>query len=93
MTEQTVTRTVTGKVVSNKMNKSIVVLVERKIRHPKYLKYVSRSTKLHAHDENNQCHMGDVVKIRECRPRSKTKNWDLVEIVESAIMHDPKAGE
>lgn len=77
-------RTVTGRVVSDKMDKSITVLVERKVRHPIYGKYMKRSTKLHAHDENNECNLGDLVSITECRPISKSKNWRLVEIVEKA---------
>lgn len=77
-------RTVTGRVVSDKMDKSITVLVERKVRHPIYGKYMKRSTKLHAHDENNDCNLGDVVSITECRPISKSKNWQLVEIIERA---------
>lgn len=84
MTEQTNTqRTLTGKVVSNKMDKSITVLIERLVKHPKYGKYIRRSTKLHAHDENNVCQEGDIVTIAECRPLSKTKVWRLVEVVES----------
>jgi len=84
MTEQTNTqRTLTGKVVSNKMDKSITVLIERLVKHPKYGKYIRRSTKLHAHDENNVCQEGDIVTIAECRPLSKTKTWRLVEVVES----------
>ena len=84
MTEQTNTqRTLTGKVVSNKMDKSITVLIERLVKHPKYGKYIRRSTKLHAHDENNVCQEGDIVTISECRPLSKTKAWRLVEVVES----------
>ncbi len=75
-------RTFVGIVVSDKMNKSIVVLVERKIKHPKYGKILTRSTKLHAHDETNQCKIGDVVKIEECRPLSKTKTWMLLEVVD-----------
>jgi small subunit ribosomal protein S17 len=74
-------RTVSGKVVSNKMDKSITVLTERRIKHPIYGKYMSKSSKLHAHDENNQCAIGDLVTIRECRPLSKTKSWTLVEVV------------
>ena len=74
-------RTVSGKVVSNKMDKSITVLTERRIKHPFYGKYMSKSWKLHAHDENNQCAIGDLVTIRECRPLSKTKSWTLVEVV------------
>lgn len=77
-------RTVSGKVVSNKMAKSIVVLVERREKHPIYGKYVRRSTKFHAHDENNECNIGDIVTIAETRPVSKTKAWKLVEVVERA---------
>lgn len=85
MTEQSqIQRTVTGKVVSNKMDKSITVLVERKVKHPVYGKYITRSTKLHAHDEQNVCQEGDVVMIKECRPLSKSKTWTLVEVVEKA---------
>jgi small subunit ribosomal protein S17 len=84
MTEQKLKRTLTGKVVSNKMDKSITVLIERRVKHPVYGKYITRSTKLHAHDENNVCKEGDVVTIAECRPISKTKAWALVEVVESA---------
>lgn len=75
-------RTLTGKVVSNKMDKSITVLIERRVKHPKYGKFVRKSTKIHAHDEQNQCHEGDLVTIEECRPISKTKAWRLVEVVE-----------
>lgn len=74
-------RTKAGVVVSNKMNKSITVLVERKIKHPIYRKYVTLSTKLHAHDEENVCNEGDKVIIEECRPISKTKTFRLVEVV------------
>lgn len=76
-------RTVSGRVVSNKMDKSITVLVERLVKHPVYGKYIKKSTKLYAHDENNQCQEGDVVTIASCRPISKNKAWKLVEIVES----------
>ena len=82
---QKTVRTLTGKVVSNKMDKTITVLIERRVKHPIYGKYVKRSTKLHAHDENNQCRMGDLVTIRETRPLAKTKAWTLVEIVERAV--------
>lgn len=75
---------VTGKVVSNKMDKSIVVLIERQIRHPMYGKQVRRSTKLKAHDENNVCQQGDIVRIKETKPFSKTKSWVLVDVVEKA---------
>lgn len=78
-------RTLTGKVVSNKMDKSITVLIERRVKHPKYGKFVRKSSKIHAHDEQNQCHEGDVVTIEECRPISKTKAWRLVEVVERAV--------
>jgi small subunit ribosomal protein S17 len=84
MSEQKVKRTLTGKVVSNKMDKSITVLIERRVKHPVYGKYLTRSTKLHAHDENNVCKEGDVVTIAETRPISKTKSWTLVSVVESA---------
>lgn len=77
-------RTVTGKVVSDKMQKSIIVSVERSFPHPLFGKYVRRSTKLHAHDENNSARLGDIVTIQETRPLSKTKTWKLVEIVEQA---------
>lgn len=84
MSEQSLTRTLTGKVVSNKMEKSITVLIERRVKHPVYGKYITRSTKLHAHDEQNVCKEGDVVTIAETRPISKTKAWTLVEVLETA---------
>ena len=83
MTEQTI-RTVQGRVVSDKMDKTITVAVERKVKHPIYGKFIKRTTKLHAHDESNQCHAGDLVAIRECRPLSKSKNWVLVDVLEKA---------
>lgn len=83
MTEQNI-RTVQGRVVSNKMDKTITVVVERFVKHPIYGKFIRRSTKLHAHDENNTCNQGDIVTIRECRPLSKNKNWTLVNVVEKA---------
>lgn len=76
---------VTGKVVSNKMDKSITVLVERQIRHPMYGKQIRRSTKLKAHDENNVCQQGDIVRIKQTRPISKTKAYTLVDVVETAV--------
>ena len=82
---QKTVRTLTGRVVSDKMDKTISVLIERRVKHPIYGKYVKRSTKLHAHDENNQCRVGDTVSIRETRPLAKTKSWTLVEIVERAV--------
>lgn len=83
MSEETkLVRTLTGRVISDKMQKSAVVLVERRVKHPLYGKYIRRSTKLHIHDENNECREGDTVTIRECRPVSKSKSWRLVEVVE-----------
>ena len=81
---ETNTRTLQGKVISNKMDKSITVAIERSVKHPIYGKFIKRTTKLHVHDENNQCKEGDVVTIRECRPLSKTKSWTLVAVVETA---------
>ncbi len=73
-----------GLVTSNKMNKTITVAVERKVKHPIYGKFVKKTTKFHAHDEKDECTMGDIVKIMETRPLSKTKRWRLVEVVEKA---------
>lgn len=73
-----------GIVTSNKMDKSIVVAVERKVKHPKYKKFIKRTSKFMAHDEKNECNIGDVVRIMETRPLSKNKCWRLVEIVEKA---------
>jgi small subunit ribosomal protein S17 len=78
-------RTLTGQVTSNKMQKTITVLVERKIKHPKYGKYIKRSTKLHVHDEEQLCREGDIVMIEPCRPLSKTKAWRLHKIVSKAV--------
>lgn len=77
-------RTTTGKVVSNKMDKTITVMVERRVKHPLYGKFMTRSTKLHAHDESNECNIGDIVTITESRPLSKTKTWALKSIDERA---------
>ena len=77
-------RTVTGRVISNKMEKSITVLIERRVKHPVYGKYVTKSSKVHAHDEANACQEGDVVTVKEVRPISKTKTWSLVSIDEKA---------
>ncbi|KTD32561.1 30S ribosomal protein S17 [Legionella moravica] len=74
-------RTMVGKVVSDKMDKTIVVMIERTVKHPKYGKIMKRRTKLHAHDENQVCQIGNTVKIRESRPLSKTKSWVLVEVI------------
>jgi len=79
-----VQRTITGKVVSGAMNKSITVSVERLVKHPMYGKYIRRTSKLMAHDENNECNTGDVVTISQCRPLSKNKSWKLESIVERA---------
>jgi small subunit ribosomal protein S17 len=82
--ERNIRKTRIGLVVSNKMNKSIVVAVERKVKHPIYGKFVKKTTKFKAHDEENTCGIGDTVLIMETRPLSKTKNWRLVEILERA---------
>ena len=85
MTEQTKKlHTVEGRVVSNKMDKTVTVLVERQVKHALYGKYIKRSTKLHAHDADNTCNEGDVVRVQEIAPMSKTKNWRVVEIVARA---------
>ena len=84
MAEEKRVRTLQGKVVSDKMDKTITVVVERFVKHPIYGKFIKRSTKLHAHDENNVCNKGDVVTVRECRPLSKSKSWMLVDVVEKA---------
>ncbi|MDG4550550.1 MAG: 30S ribosomal protein S17 [Candidatus Contendobacter sp.] len=83
-TDTPVERTLSGRVTSDKMNKTITVAVERLVKHPVYGKYVRRTTKLHAHDEHNECRMGDLVAIKQCRPLSKTKSWTLVAVVERA---------
>jgi small subunit ribosomal protein S17 len=83
-TTQEIKRTQTGRVVSNKMDKSVTVLLERQIKHALYGKYIKRSTKVLAHDEDNSCGEGDKVKIAECRPLSKSKSWRVIEILERA---------
>ncbi|HKJ18529.1 MAG TPA: 30S ribosomal protein S17 [Xanthomonadales bacterium] len=75
-------RTKQGRVVSNKADKTITVLLERQVKHPLYGKYIKRSTKVHVHDENNECGEGDMVSITECRPLSKTKSWRVVEVLQ-----------
>lgn len=75
-------RTLVGRVVSDKMDKTITVAIERRVKHPLYGKYVTRTSKLHAHDEENTCQEGDLVRVVESRPISKTKSWQLVEVVE-----------
>ena len=77
-------RTATGKVVSDKMDKTITVLIERRVKHPVYGKYITRSSKIHAHDESNECSIGDTVVVRESRPLSKSKTWTLDQVVEKA---------
>lgn len=85
MTEQiVVARTKTGRVVSDKMNKTITVMIERRVKHELYGKYFTKSSRLKAHDENNECKLGDLVTIKETRPMSKSKTWSLVKIEERA---------
>jgi len=76
--------TLQGRVTSNKMEKSAVVAIERKVKHPMYGKFIKRTTKLHFHDENNECNVGDIVEIHECRPISKTISWNLLRVVKKA---------
>jgi len=83
-TEDTKLRTVQGRVTSNKMDKTVTIIIERLVKHALYGKYIRRSTKLHAHDADNACKEGDIVRVTECRPLSKTKNWRVVEIVARA---------
>ncbi len=84
MLERNLRKTKTGVVTSSKMDKTITVAVERKVKHPIYGKFLKKTTKFHAHDEKNECGIGDTVKIMESRPLSKTKRWRLVEVVEKA---------
>jgi len=81
---KSIKRTLTGRVTSDKMDKTITVKVERQVKHPLYGKFIKRSTKVHAHDENNECKIGDVVTVVESKPLSKSKTWQLVEVVEKA---------
>jgi len=83
-TEKKTLRTVEGRVVSNKMDKTVTVLVERQVKHALYGKYIKRSIKLHAHDADNACKEGDVVRVTEIAPMSKTKNWRVVEVITRA---------
>jgi small subunit ribosomal protein S17 len=83
-TTEAVKRTKVGRVVSDKADKTVTVMLERQVKHALYGKYIKRSTKVHAHDEENSCGQGDLVKISECRPLSKTKSWRVVEIMERA---------
>jgi len=85
MSEQTAeNRTLQGRVVSDKMDKSITVVIDRFVKHPLYGKFVRKSTKVHAHDENNECQTGDVVVVEQCRPLSKTKTWRFIKLIERA---------
>jgi len=84
MSERNLRKMRIGVVSSNKMDKTVVVAVERKVQHPIYGKFLKKTTRFHAHDEKNECSIGDVVRIMESRPLSKTKRWRLVEIVEKA---------
>jgi len=77
-------RRLTGRVVSDAMDKTVTVLVERRVKHPLYGKFIRRSAKIHAHDESNECTRGDLVTVEQCRPLSKTKAWRLIEVVEKA---------
>ncbi|MDP2827148.1 MAG: 30S ribosomal protein S17 [Sulfuricellaceae bacterium] len=82
---ESMTRTLTGRVVSDKMSKTVTVLVERKVKHPLYGKIIRLSKKYHAHDENNEFHDGDLVEIQECRPLAKTKSWRVSKLVVKAV--------
>ena len=84
MPDRNLRKTRIGVVSSNKMDKTVVVAIERKVQHPIYGKFLKKTTKFHAHDEKNECSIGDTVRIMESRPLSKTKRWRLVEIVEKA---------
>mgnify|MGYP002661808359 FL=1 len=84
MSEATLTRTLVGRVSSNKMDKTVTVVVERKMKHPLYGKFIVKSTKYHAHDETNQYNEGDLVEIEETRPVSKTKSWAVTKLIEAA---------
>jgi small subunit ribosomal protein S17 len=82
--QQETNRTLIGQVVSDAMDKTITVTVERRVKHPVYGKFMKRSTKVHAHDETNECHTGDTVMVEQCRPLSKSKTWRLVKVLERA---------
>jgi small subunit ribosomal protein S17 len=84
MSEASRARTVSGRVISDKMDKTVTVLVERRVTHPIYGKIIRRSVKLHAHDEANECHTGDLVEIQECRPLSRTKSWRVKQLLQKA---------
>jgi small subunit ribosomal protein S17 len=82
--QQEMNRMLQGRVVSDKMDKTVTVLVERRVKHPLYGKFIRRSTKVHAHDESNECGIGDTVMVEQCRPLSKNKTWKLVKVVSKA---------
>ncbi|EGV31861.1 30S ribosomal protein S17 [Thiorhodococcus drewsii AZ1] len=82
--ENNINRTLEGRVTSSAMDKTVTVLIERRVKHPLYGKFLRRSTKIHAHDESNACGEGDLVRVEQCRPLSKTKTWRLLEIIEKA---------
>jgi small subunit ribosomal protein S17 len=88
MSDKKVERVLTGTVVSSNRDKTIAVLIERKVRHPIYKKYIKRSTKVHVHDEKNECTCGDLVRVVEAKPFSKTKHWALLEVVEKSVSVD-----
>lgn len=83
--EAVVERSLMGRVISDKMDKTIVVLMERQIKHPLYGKFIKRSKKYHVHDESNECKIGDTVTFKECRPLSKSKHWTLLKVVNRAV--------
>ena len=85
MSEQKAKRTLTGRVVSDKMDKTVVVLIERRVKHPMYDKIIVRSRKYHAHNTDNQAKAGDLVEIQESRPMSKTKSWMVIKLLEKAV--------
>lgn len=85
MSELSSVRTLVGRVVSDKMEKTVTVLVERRVKHPMYDKIIARSRKYHAHNENNEARLGDLVEIQECRPIAKTKSWKVAKLVEKAV--------
>lgn len=88
MENKSTTRSLTGEVVSNSREQTIAVLIERKVRHPIYKKYIKKSTKVHAHDETNECSVGDIVRVIESKPYSKTKHWKLEEIIKKSVSID-----
>jgi len=85
MSEQEKAHMLVGRVISSRMDKTVTVAIPRRVKHPLYKKYITRTTKVHAHDEDNQCREGDTVAIEQCRPLSKTKAWRLVKVLEHSI--------